>query len=249
MSKANKILWRCATTQHNWSNFDYANFLAKYWLEHGIIGFPESLILDEKIIKLPKLSPDHLLSDVNNCVKDLESKEFGFSIAGTAPYEWELRGIISEFNSELGKNEGYSTLSLILPKEFFSTVEASTKLLDLFQEIHRPENCEFAGIHPYEEYTQFLNELSLKRLPVLTIQPMFAFPFWATFLGPGHFESFDWIKLESREFYRQVNYDSSGISFALSPEISDFVSNKSFPQLLELHNKFRLAEIKGTPTS
>ncbi|GJD64354.1 hypothetical protein [Methylobacterium frigidaeris] len=229
------VQWRVATHVHDWLGGDALRALLGGWAKHGLIGRPSEFEVgdddDPWIVEDAETLADAILRVPRNRAGGVSGR-----MRGDQPRPWGLSFILAAFDTQGGRTEGYSIVNLNLPRG--ESERNSAALLNCFEELCRPDRCEYASIHPRlraEELRMFAYT------PPLTIAPMFAGLFWANFLGPGTIEAFDVGAIDSLAVARRRWFGDRGVAIVVTEDIASICTPKGEKRLIALTDQLRAA--------
>jgi hypothetical protein len=234
-SISDAVLWRTASRFHDWRSHDRSRALLQHWLDSAIIGAPTWVESHDTVV--PYTAPEKNLPEALLATRPAdEDGTISFRTGGDAPHQWWLSMLLPPYDEETKRNAGYVMINLLVPRAAFASREKSIRLLNAFDAFHRPDNSEFAAIHP----DRHMEELKLRHyIPALTFGPMFAGVFWANFLGPGHIERFPRECLDGLDVFRRRWFDSTGVFFAVSDDLQGADGADSEGRLITLTKDLR----------
>lgn len=186
------ILWRSATTVHDWNDGKFVQTLLDRasalqllgpvtWCQNGIRSKPR---------KMQLASASELVDKLTSPLPGEPAQRY-LEAGGEQPTPWSLKLSIAPFNEATGRSTGPSYLWLFFAKSAVAAVGADA-LAQACQEVNTQENTEYAFVHDYDHWLVFSDEYY--EIP-LTIDPMFKGVFWWNAIGPGHLQEFDLQKL------------------------------------------------------
>jgi len=209
----NPVLWRVTTGTHDWGTGKYLTQLFSLWREAGLVGLPEwATGQDEKLLRI---APD---KDIVATMLAQPQRRGALSaiVGGSEPHPWQTSLVLSRFDPDLRRNEGYNIVNLEVPRAVCMAL-STPRLLDLFEQAHGPDDTEFAGLHPKTHWTHLQADVFV---PALTIGPMFAGLYWADFLGPGTIELFPRKAINGLDVARRRWHGRRGVSLAVTDDLA-----------------------------
>jgi hypothetical protein len=227
------VQWRVATGRHDWLDGAVLSALVDRWTANGLIGRPDRFEAGDEDEPWT-LGEDESLVDAILRIPRNGAGGLSCRLRGERPRPWWMSLVLSSFEPEWGRTRGYSMLNLNLPRKDCEAAEAT--LLDLFEELHRPDSCEYASIHP-EHHGEILRLRAY--VPALTIGPMFAGLLWANFLGPGIVETFRRETIDRLDVARRRWFNSRGVFLAVSEDLGTIDSPACEKKLIALTEVMR----------
>jgi hypothetical protein len=228
------ILWRTASRFHDWMQGDVLRTFLERWLRDGVIGVPETIETNEK--EKPFAASTGTVVDKLLAIP-IDKRGFrSFAAKGNEPHPWWVSVWIPPYDAEVKRNDGYGMINLFLPRAAFAGRARSELLLNAFELLYTPDNCEFAGIHPEHH----LGKLQMKEYETaLTVGPMFAGMFWANFLGPGHVERFRPEVIDALPVFRRKWIGSKGVFLIASEDVATADSPENERKLVAMTEQLR----------
>jgi hypothetical protein len=227
------VQWRIATRRHDWLDGALLGTFLRRWTATGLIGRPDRLEAGDEDEHWPVEEGEPLAETILRIPRD-EDGGLSCVMRGREPKLWWMSVVLSGFDAERGRTTSYSMINLNLPRRDCEEMDAT--LLDLFEELHRPDSCDYASIHP-EHHAEILRLRAF--VPALTITPMFAGFLWANFLGPGIVERFSPETIDRLDVARRRWFDTSGVLIAVSEDLSSIDSRPWECRLIELTELMR----------
>jgi hypothetical protein len=236
---SDKIIWKAATSRHDWKEGHALRRLLRVALSLGLVG-PVSWLEAAGAGKKSSvaLAANEDLGDTLLSKAPPRRGTIELSAGGSTPAPWEIFWHCSPYEREEGYVSGLNTLWLSFERSRVADRHQSDRLLRAFMELHAPDDTEYALIHPAEHWSHFA-ELHYER-PV-TIGPMFQGALWANFLGYGHLNEFDLSKLRSLSTQHVQWVGDRGLFVITAPELAEADAPSTEPELLRLTKIFREA--------
>jgi hypothetical protein len=229
------ILWRSASRFHNWQEGDLPKTLLGRWLKDGVIGVPDEIDANDVAKPFKAAEGARIIDRLLGMPKDREG-HLRVSARGNNPHPWWVSVWLPTFDPEVNRNDGYAMINLMFPRAAFSGAARSMMLLDACEAIYRPDNCEFAGIHPENH----LGRLQMKAYEKpLVFGPMFAGMYWGVFLGPGHIERFRRETIDALQVSRRRWFDSKGVFLAVSDDVAEADTPEAERKLVNMTEQLR----------
>ena len=231
------MIWKANSSRHDWRGGEPLRRLVSVAAHLGLIGRAQRVEpeLPAKERLLAARPGDELASALLAASAD-QGRVAELTVAGGDPAPWELFWNVYPFDREEGWVDGLNTLWLTFDRSHVPGRRDSDALLDGFFAAHTPEETEYAVIHPYDHWSDFADRCYED--PV-TINLTFKGVFWANFLGPGHIEEFDPIRLRDLDA-REVRWlDHKGLFVVATPDLASADAPSSEPVLLRLTENFR----------
>ncbi|AWB22789.1 hypothetical protein DA075_19295 [Methylobacterium currus] len=229
------VQWRVATHVHDWLGGDALRALLEGWEKYGLIGRPDEFEVGDDDEPWTVEDGETLAEAVLRVPKNKAGGVSG-RMRGDQPKRWGLSFILAAFDTQGGRTQGYSIVNLNLPRGECERNPAA--LLKVFEELCRPDRCEYASIHPRLQ----AEELRMRAYtPPLTIAPMFAGLFWANFLGPGTIEEFDAKAIDGLKVARRRWFGDRGVAIIVTEDIASAYTSKGEERVIALTDQLRAA--------
>ncbi len=161
-----------------------------------------------------------------------------FAAGGEDPAPWEVFWNVYRYDAQEAAVSGINTLWLTFERQRVGGSERSRQLLAEFFDLHRPEDTEYAVLHPYDHWID-LADLHYE-VPV-TITPMFQGAFWANFLGLGHLGEFDLDRLAGFASHEVRWLERDGVFFVTAPDLDRADGAEAEAEMLRVTELFRQA--------
>jgi hypothetical protein len=234
-----QLHWRGTTRYHDWFDRTIPRRMLERARALNLIGDVEWFSVGPDDVRQEIGRDDGVLDRLLDH-KPKRGASHRFSAGGSRPHPWEMALLLMPYLAG-ERVQGYNTLNLWFPAEAFPGTAGSDALVRALREIHTQEDTEFAFIHPYERWSQLTDTLAGPYGRPLTIAPMFAGVFWATFLGRGHLADFDVDKLRDLQAYELQWLGENGLFLRVCADVRDAVTADVEQQMLRLTETFRRA--------
>lgn len=157
-----------------------------------------------------------------------------FQVGGEQPPFWRLAWNTGNF--DLARVDGLNVLSLIFDRTALADPARADDVLAAFLELNRPEDTDYAALHPYEHWFSFADA---HYRPPITIAPLFKGVFAANFLGPDQLAEFDRDQLAGLVAPTIQWSDSRGLAFTATTDLATADSPTTESEMLRLTAFFR----------
>jgi hypothetical protein len=243
MNNSDMILWRTASSFHDWNDLAFPRRLLDRAQALGLIGAPEWIKRGVEGEKEPaKLRTAGEL--VEQLVKPKRGEAPGryLEAGGNSPVAWTVKLNVAQLGPDQ-KPKMPNNLWLFFDRRALSVALASKGLADAFLELNTPRDSEYALIHPYQHWLDFSHEHYA--IPV-TMGLMFKGVVWGNFLGPGHLGEFDLERLEKLPADRVQWIGKEGLFAITTPNVLSATEKAAEAAMLRLNQRFQEALL---PTS
>lgn len=231
----NLVQWRVATRRHDWLAGPALEALLDGWMASGLIGRLDRFEAGDEDEPWTWQEGESLAGAILRIPRD-GGGGLSCKLQGAGPRPWRLFLALAPFEPDWGRTRGYSLINLYLPRARCEAMGPA--LLDLFEALHRPENCEYASIHP-EPHATALGTGAY--VPALDVAPLFAGLLWANFLGPGTVELFRREAIDRLDVARRRWFGSRGVFLAVSEDLGSIDSPACERKLIALTEEMRSA--------
>lgn len=241
-ASASKVLWKASSSRHDWRDGEPLRRLAEAAVRLGLIAPPAWIRPRPDAEREPRVA-----GTGGELVEAVAAAGRGgrveITVGGDAPAPWELFWDLHPFSTDEGYVDGLNTVWLTFDRARVPGRRESDALRDAFLAVHRPEETEYAVLHPYAHWSRFADE---HYSPPVTLNLMFKGVFWANFLGPGHLGEFDLARLAdlSAALVRWVPEDGGdreGLFVIATPDLATADAPASEAELLRLTRQFAAA--------
>jgi hypothetical protein len=232
-----RLIWRSGTRYHDWSDREQPRRLIEIALSIDAIGAAEWIEIGARTGRKRVRIEAEMLADELLGRLDAEGGPLA-SAGGTSPAPWELFLALHAWDAHGERVDGANLATFRFDGRPFADEAGSERLAGAFFAAHGPGTTEFAFIHPYERFMDLVSEVYK---PPLVNSQMIAGAFWATFLGPGHIEEFDWARLCELSAFRFETVDSDGVYLIASPIVTEAAGSEVERELQRLTDELRAA--------
>ncbi|HEU4597398.1 MAG TPA: hypothetical protein VFS10_19875 [Pyrinomonadaceae bacterium] len=234
-----RLLWRAASSVHNWRDRALPYQLIKAAVAHGLVGATDWIEVGIRAggRRATRVEPDDLALELFRLAPQA-ADQIAVSAGGTEPRYWDLHVRLEPFDPETKQVEGYSMINLEFDMPAEVDAAYSADLIEMFKGVHSPGNTEFACIHPY---VRLLQLAAVGYAPPLVFAPMLAGIYWANFLGPGHLDKFDAERLRGLSAYLVEFVGDEGLLLVVSPRVDEATTEQVEREMQRLTDEFRRA--------